>query len=259
MDVRSSPFEKSAKYYDLIYDELGKNYGKEARRIHQFIRICKKSKGHALLDVACGTGRHIQSMRKYYSCEGLDLQSKLLVIARKRNPRTVFYHRNMLTFNLHKQFDVVTCLFSAIGYMQTIQELNRAIKNMAKHLRPGGVLIVEPWLTPQDIIPGHIGIVFVNQPRLKLVRMNIVDVKGRLSVLEFHYLLGRPKGVKHFTELDEFGLFTDNEYIEAFRRAGLNVKHDRKGLIGRGLYIGMKQTQAEHYLPTSSQPTDVKE
>jgi ubiquinone/menaquinone biosynthesis C-methylase UbiE len=239
---KQNPFEKSADYYDVIYDAIGKNYRKEAWRIHQLIRIHKKSEGKALLDVACGTGRHIQFMRKYYSCEGLDVQPKLLARARKRNPDAMFHRGNMLTFNLHRQFDAITCLFSAIGYMRSIRNLDRAIKNMARHLRPGGVLIVEPWLTPDDIIPGHIGAVFVNQSKLKLVRMNIVDVRGRLSILEFHYLLGRPEGVEHFTELDEFGLFTRNEYLAAFRSASLKVEYDRKGLIGRGLYIGAKPT-----------------
>lgn len=145
-----------------------------------------------------------------------------------------------MIFNLQTQFDAITCLFSAIGYLTSVRNLNRAIRNMARHLKPGGVLIVEPWLSPEEIIQGHIGAVFVNQPKLKLVRMNIVKVKGRLSTLEFHYLLGRPEGVKHFTELDQFGLFTANEYLTAFRRAGLKVKHDPKGLIGRGLYIGVK-------------------
>lgn len=240
------PFEKSADYYDVIYDAVGKDYRREAGRIHQLIRTYKRSKGKALLDVACGTGRHIESLREYYSCEGLDLQPKLLALARKRNPRTVFHRGNMLAFNLHKQFDAITCLFSAIGYMRSIRELNRAVKNMACHLHPGGVLVVEPWLTPQDIIPGHIGAVFVNKPKLKLARMNIVDVKGRLSILEFHHLLGRPEGVEHFTELDIFGLFTYKEYLAAFRNAGLKVKYDRKGLIGRGLYIGVKPTSTSN-------------
>ena len=242
MGERSSPFEKSAEYYDVIYDALGKNYGKEASRIHQIIRTHKRSEGKALLDVACGTGRHIQFLRKDYSCEGLDLQPKLLAHARKRNPNIVFHRGNMFTFNLHIQFDAITCLFSAIGYMRSIRELNRAIRNMTYHLKPGGVLIVEPWITPEQIIPGRVGAVFVNQPKLKLARMNIVEVKGRLSIIEFHYLLGRPEGVEHFTELDEFGLFTHNEYVAAFRSSGLNVKYDRKGLIGRGLYIGVKPT-----------------
>jgi len=242
MGEHSSPFEKSAEYYDMIYDAVGKDYRKEASRIHHIIGTHKRSYGKALLDVACGTGRHIHYLRKYYACEGLDLQPKLLAHARKRNPNIIFHRGNMLTFSLHKQFDAITCLFSAIGYMRSIRELDRAIRNMAYHLKPGGVLILEPWLTPEQIIPNYVGAVFVNQPKLKLARMNTTDIKGRLSIMEFHYLLGRPDGVEHFTELDKFGLFTKKEYLGAFRSSGLRVKYDHKGLIGRGLYIGVKPT-----------------
>jgi len=243
MGEHSNPFSKSTEHYDTIYDAVGKDYEKEANRLRRLIERHKRSEGRSLLDVACGTGRHIQFLRRFYSCEGLDLQPKLLSIARKRNPRIVFHRGNMLTFNLGKQFDAITCLFSAIGYMRTIRELNRAIRNMAHHLKPGGVLIVEPWLVPGSIIPHHIGAVFVNQPKLKLARMNVVVVKGRLSIMRFHYLLGTPDGVRHMTELDEFGLFTHKEYLTSFRNAGLKVKYDRKGLIGRGLYIGAKPAE----------------
>jgi ubiquinone/menaquinone biosynthesis C-methylase UbiE len=242
MAERSRTFNKSANYYDLIYAALEKDYRKETNQLRKLIQRFKQSEGKDLLDVACGTGHHIQHMRKYYSCEGLDLQPNLLTIARKRNPCVKFYHGNMLTFNLRKQFDVITCLFSAIGYMKTLRELNQAIRNMTRHLRPGGVIIVEPWLTPTMLRPGHVGSVFVNQPKLKIARMNILVVKGRLSILKFHYLIGTPNGVEYMTESDEFGLFTRVEYMSAFRKAGLKVTYDRKGLIGRGLYIGVRPT-----------------
>lgn len=242
MAERSRTFNKSANYYDLIYAALEKDYRKETNQLRKLIQRFKQSEGKDLLDVACGTGHHIQHMRKYYSCEGLDLQPKLLTIARKRNPSVKFYRGNMLTFNPHKQFDVITCLFSAIGYMKTLRELNQAIRNMARHLRPGGVIIVEPWLTPATLRPGHVGSVFVNQPKLKIARMNILVVKGRLSILKFHYLIGTPNGVEYMTESDEFGLFMRVEYMSAFRKAGLRVTYDRKGLIGRGLYIGVRPT-----------------
>ena len=37
--------------------------------------------------------------------------------------------------------DVVTCLFSSIGYARTTDRLNAAVASMADHLLPGGVLI----------------------------------------------------------------------------------------------------------------------
>ena len=41
---------------------------------------------------------------------------------------------DMRTFNLGRQFDVVTCLFRSIGYMQTPIDLLHALVNMAGHL-----------------------------------------------------------------------------------------------------------------------------
>lgn len=38
------------------------------------------------------------------------------------------------------------------------------------------------------------------------------------------------------------GRFVDDDYLAAFRAAGLEVTHDPQGLTGRGLYIGTKGT-----------------
>ena len=53
---------------------------------------------------------------------------------------------DMTSFDLGRRFDVVTCLFSSIGYVGTAERLDQAIATMAAHLEPGGTLIVEPWL-----------------------------------------------------------------------------------------------------------------
>lgn len=68
----------------------------------------------------------------------------------------------------------------------------------------------------------------------------IMEERLRPSVFRLHYLVGTPDGVEYMTELNEFGLFTHAEYLAAFRKAGLKVTYDCKGLIGRGLYIGVR-------------------
>jgi ubiquinone/menaquinone biosynthesis C-methylase UbiE len=233
-------FGKSADLYDTIYLNIGKDYAAESRKVNEYVQQHKLSTGNALLDVACGTGIHVGYLREFFQIEGLDVDEGMLRVACKKHPDLVFRHGDMVNFSLNHQFDVITCLFSSVGYLVTVQRLYLAIQNMARHLKPGGVLLIEPWFTPEQWNPGHIHALFIDQPNLKIVRMNVSNVKSRITFLDFHYLVGTPNGIRHFTERHELGLFTHTEYLEAFQAANLDVIHDPEGLDGRGLYIGKK-------------------
>jgi len=231
-------FRPSARIYDAVYS--WKDYTGEAERIHELVQA-KKPGAATLLDVACGTGAHLAELRGRYRCEGLDLEPALLAVARERLPDVPVHEGDMRDFDLGRRFDAVTCLFSSIGYMQTVEELDAAVAAMARHLEPGGVLLVEPWLTPAAVRK-HVGAVFVDEPELKIARVNTIEVDGRRSSFEFHYLVGTPDSVEHFTERHDLSLFTIEEQLAAFRAAGLAVEHDEEGLMGRGLYIGVEQS-----------------
>lgn len=234
-------FSKSAHYYNEIYASAGKDYAAEARKVHAIIREHKRSKGKTLLDVACGTGSHTGRLAKYYQVEGLDLDAGMLKVAKRKYPDIRFHQGNMINFDLARQYDVVVCLFSSIGYVCTKSGLHRAIRNMAKHLLAGGVLLVEPWFSPEQWTPGHVSTLQVERPDVKIVRMSYSGQKRRISTIEFQYLIGTSKGIEHEVEIHELGLFTHAEYLAAFKAAGLTVSHDPEGISGRGLYIGVKQ------------------
>lgn len=231
-------FTKSAAFYDAIYG--AKDYAGEAKRVHALIERHRQSDGNALLDVACGTGKHLPYLHEHYVVEGLDLDGNMLAIARERNPGVPFHEADMVSFDLGRQFDAVVCLFSAISYAGTVPRLRQAVASMGRHLRPGGVLIVEPFFTPETFYPDTVHAVFVDQPELKIARISVSRVEGRLAPLEFEYLVGTPEGVQHFTERHDTVLFTVEEQLDAFRDAGLDVMHDPQGLTGRGLYIGTR-------------------
>ena len=161
-----------------------------------------------------------------------------LAIAQARNPDTRFHHGNMIDFDLGRRFDAVVCLFSSIGYAP---DLEAAVANLRRHVATGGVLVVEPWLSPEMIIPGHVSLRTAETDTLKVARMDSIEVAGRLSVLNCHYLVGRGGAVEHLTERHETWLWTREEYAGAFAAAGLEATYDEEGLMGRGLWLGVSR------------------
>lgn len=228
-------FDKSAELYDLFYD--WKDYRAESEKIRDIVNA-RSPGARSLLDVACGTGSHLECLRDWYTVEGLDVDPGLLRVAGKRLPGIVLREADMRGFDLGREFDVVTCLFSSIGYVETTEGLGRAVTTMATHLAPSGTLLVEPWFAPSTFDPRRLGrLIAVERPDFHAVRMNGSRVEGNRSIMEFHYLVARPGTVEHLTETHTLGLFTDDEYRSAFEAAGLAVEHDADGLMGRGLWI----------------------
>ena len=229
-------YRDSARYYDAIYNF--KDYSAEAAAVSAQIRAHKPDAA-TLLDVACGTGAHLAHFAREYRVEGIDLSEEQLAIARARLPGIELHQGDMTTFDLGKTFDAVTCMFSSIGYVGTLDGLDAAIGRMAAHLAPGGVLVVEPWLPPDAFEAGHLSTLFVDEPDIAIARMSISHKEGRRSWFDMEHLVGSADGIEQFVEHHELGLFTVEEQIAAFERAGLRVEHDPDGPIGRGLYVGV--------------------
>jgi SAM-dependent methyltransferase len=231
-------FRKSQRFYDAIYS--WKDYPAEAGRIDAAIRS-RRPGAKTLLDVACGTGKHLELLRDRYRVEGVDLDPKMLEIAGARlGPGIPLHVGDMRDFDLGRTFDVVICLFSSIGYARTEDDLRRAVGSLVRHAGPGGVVLVEPWFTPDQWEPGHLDATFVDEPDLKIARVTLSGPATSPMTLTFHYLVGTGDGIEHFTEDHEVGMFTHQQYVEAFRAAGVEPEHESEGPMGRGLYVGVR-------------------
>ena len=232
-------FTKSEQLYDAIYG--WKDYKAEASRLAEIIGSHKKSSGNDLLDVACGTGGHIPHLSEAFRIEGLDLDPGMVDIARAKHPDVPVHVGDMVDFDLGRRFDVVVSLFSSIGYVRTPERLALAVRNMARHVvRPEGVLVVEPYFTPQAWKPRTTapGAIVVDDPEITIVRMIDWVREADVVTSTFHYLVGTASSVEHFTETHEMGLFSDDQHRAAFAAAGMAVTLDEAGLMGRGLYVG---------------------
>jgi SAM-dependent methyltransferase len=228
-----------ADLYDAIYFHTGKDYDAEGRALRAIVEKHNPN-AKTLLDVGCGTGQHLARFRQHYKVEGADLDAGMLLHARSRLGQDVPLHlADMVELDLGKRFDVVTSLFSAIGYVRTVPRLRRAVKALANHLEPGGLLIVEPWFHPETW-KGEVGVYasWVDEPGWKIARFGVNRRRRNLTILNHRFLVATADGFQNLRETLVLRLFTDAEYRKAFELAGLRVEHDPKGITGRGTYLG---------------------
>ena len=228
----------SAEYYDIVYGS--KNYEREAHVVQRMIAE-RRPGSQSMLDVGCGTGAHDLHLSRYYEVDGIDLNEGFLAKARERNPRGHYSLSDMRDFSLDRMYDVVVCLFSSIGYVQTLDNVRKVLVRFREHLAEGGLVFVEPWITPDEWVPDRLEVVNAERDGIKICRMGHSAVRAGISLNPCEYLVGTEAGIKHYREVHEIGLFTVLEMQEAFAAAGLVVEYDPIGLMGRGLYIGKKK------------------
>jgi len=225
----------TAQYYDELYSS--RDYASMSRQLRSVIDQNHPT-AESLLDVACGTGRMLGHIQSHYHVEGLDLDPNLLAIASEKYPTIPFHQGDMVDFQLPNRFDVVTCLFRSIGYSRSLERMRCAIGAMSRHLNPGGVLIVEPFFSPDSFWIDDLRLNVFESPDLKISWMYSSKVENKVGIYEIHYLIGKKAGVEHILERHELGLFSDSEYRTALESAGLKASFDAAGLWGTGLYIG---------------------
>ena len=254
--MRYAAYTRSASTYDLIYSF--KDYAAEAVRIMEILeREC--SGARELLDVACGTAEHARLLVETpvgggsdtqsattFRVDGVDLEPSFLEIARVKVPTGRFVVGDMADFDLGRRYDAVLCLFSAIGYLLEFPRLVSALRCFGRHLRPGGVALVEPWFTPDAWRVGSIHMQTAERDDLKVCRMSVSAQEGRDAIMPFHYLVATRGGVESFQEEHRMALRTQEEMSAAFHEAGLEARFDPVGLSGRGIYIARVRGAGRH-------------
>lgn len=230
-----------ADVYEVTYRSRGKDWATEAHDITERVRGLQPDAG-SLLDVACGTGAHLDTFRTCFDdVEGVEVAPAMRERAERRLPGVPIHDDDMRFFDLGRSFDVVTCLCTAVGYLDTVEQMRDAVRCMADHLTAGGVLVIEPWWLPEKFIDGYVGSDLVHDGDRTLARVSHTRRHGRAAHMEVRWLVGDPTGLRSFTITEVFTLFTRDEYSAAFEDAGCAVEYHAGWLTGRGIFIGLRR------------------
>jgi SAM-dependent methyltransferase len=118
----------------------------DRRQVARLLEVLALPSGSCILDVPCGQGRHAHLLAEAgFDVDGLDYSRELLALARKRGTgRTLRYTRGdmrKLPARWTGRFDAVVNLFTSFGFFIDPSDDAAVIREMARVLRPGGVLV----------------------------------------------------------------------------------------------------------------------
>jgi len=138
-------------YTDLawLWPLWGNHETEYARYCDHVIRLIRRyslSPVVSLLDISCGGGKNIFTLKKQFRVTGLDLSSEMLRLASELNPECEFLEGDMRDFSLGRLFDSIL-MDDGISHMTTRAELSSAFQTAFHHLAPGGVMVVTPDVT----------------------------------------------------------------------------------------------------------------
>jgi ubiquinone/menaquinone biosynthesis C-methylase UbiE len=142
---------------------------RDRQETSRLIELLGLPAGSRVLDVPCGQGRHAHLLAEAgFDVDGLDYSADLLAVARTRGTgSTLRYTRGdmrKMPARWTKRFDAVLNLFTSFGFFAHPSDDARVIREFARVLKPGGVLIwhggsrdgvmarflAKDWWTAQD-------------------------------------------------------------------------------------------------------------
>jgi SAM-dependent methyltransferase len=136
-------FDRFARYYDDDY----RTYTEDIAAI---LALAEES-GGPVLELGCGTGRLLLPLAQAgHSVTGVDISPALLDVARRKLAQTgppgqvTLAEGDLRSFALpRRDFAFAFCTSNTLMHLTTPQDQQTALANAARHLRPGGLLLVD--------------------------------------------------------------------------------------------------------------------
>ena len=131
-------FRDIARYYDTLMDHV--NYDRWKIVAGQIASLLPSPVRH--LDAACGTGVLLRKLQDWgWNSMGLDLSFAMLKSMDMRDRRVPVMAADLRAFPLREEaFNFVTCLFDSINFLLTLEDVTRALSEIARVLQPGGLV-----------------------------------------------------------------------------------------------------------------------
>lgn len=136
------------RYYALLY---GHRDEQDAQLwVDAIVAHWRLPKGSSVLDIGCGRGRHAGLFaRAGMQVTGLDISEDSIQEARATWPTVDFHVHDMRNAFAQERFDAAVCLFTTLGYFDSLEDDLAVLRAAFDALRPGGRLVIDFMNTPK--------------------------------------------------------------------------------------------------------------
>lgn len=142
-------------YYKLLYGH--RDDAEAAEWVDAILHRWQLPSGARLLDLACGRGRHA----RWFTARGLevtgaDISPESIAEARANVPDGRFLVHDMREPISGACFDAACCLFTSLGYFDSLTDDQRVFDAVSSMLKPGGRFVVDFMNTRvvlRDLVP----------------------------------------------------------------------------------------------------------
>ncbi len=125
----------------VVYDARWERLAAAGHSIHGEADFVAGYAPTSVLDAGCGTGRvAIELASRGIEVVGVDLDPLMIRQARAKAPDLTWIKADLTSIDLQREFDVVVMAGNVMIFVAPGSEA-ATVANMARHLRPGGVLI----------------------------------------------------------------------------------------------------------------------
>ena len=217
-----------------------------AREVEGIVRLLEQlgvPAGGAMLDLACGHGRHaIALAQRGYRVTGQDLSRHFLRRAEEdaeaAGVEVRWLHGDMRVIPFDGELDAVINIFTAFGYFETEDEDLEVLRQVRKALRPGGVFLLET-MHRDALIRGYqpSGITRHDDGLIVLEERAFDQLSGRNRV---RVTLIHPGGERREHEY-AVRVYSATELARLCASAGLEVVAHHGGLDGSALTVNSRR------------------
>lgn len=136
-----------AQYSQIIYEKI-RNTEEEVAFLNWAFQNLSKTNIQRVLDVACGTGRHVIPLTKIgYDVIGLDLSDSMLAYFKQQAKNAELTLKavkgDMRYLPFFESFDAIYCMFSSLNHLLADEELLLSLRTFYNALRKGGIAILD--------------------------------------------------------------------------------------------------------------------